>query len=304
MPSGGELAVGIVGYGEAGRFHAAHLTRAGARIVGAVTRRELDSGLRRFRSMADMLPDVDAVTIAVPNHLHASLCLEALDAGKPVFVEKPLALKAEELEALTRAFASAAVPVHVGFRLHWNTRLRALRERLDGIRRIRCIYRLGIDRLAEGKPWTRQEAFSGGGFFTLGVHALDLARWLAGARGEPMSDLRSSLDHYQDGTDFPLVVTMSGRLPSGVEIVAGADLRGNRPFRLLLEVDAASGAYPDPLLPGLAPEDEESEQAEYGLMMAEFYRAAKNRKNQPQELAEILQIHRELLAARSHGERV
>ena len=69
------LRVGIVGYGEAGVFHARYLVAAGAEVVGAVTTRELDSGRRRFDSLAEMLPHVDAVTIAVPNHLHAGLCI-------------------------------------------------------------------------------------------------------------------------------------------------------------------------------------------------------------------------------------
>ncbi|MEE9264662.1 MAG: hypothetical protein V3V11_09420 [Vicinamibacteria bacterium] len=54
---GGALRVGIVGYGEAGGFHDEHLTAAGAQVIGAVTSRELDADRRRFRSLADMLPE-------------------------------------------------------------------------------------------------------------------------------------------------------------------------------------------------------------------------------------------------------
>ena len=293
------LRVGIVGYGEAGVFHARHLVAAGAEVVGAVTTRGLDSGHRRFESLAEMLPHVDGVTIAVPNHLHAGLCIEVLEAGKPVFVEKPLLQTARELEALEPVLRGTPLPVHVGFRLHWNPTLRALKERLRGVRRMRCNYRLGIDRLAQGKSWTHQEKISGGAFFTLGVHAVALVRWLAGARGEPLTNLRSHTEHYEDKTDFPLVMSMSGRLPNGIEIAAGVDLRGDAPFRLELEVEAASGTYPDPSLTGPAPEEKGSADAEYHGLMADFVRAATSKEKQTEAIEEILQTHRDLLAARS-----
>ena len=297
------LRVGIVGYGEAGAFHARHLVAAGAEVVGAVTTRELESGRRRFGSLAEMLAHVDAVTIAVPNHLHAGLCLEVLESEKPVFVEKPLLQTARELEALERVVGNTPLTaMHVGFRLHWNPSLRALRERIQGVRRIRCEYRFGIDRLAKDKPWTRQKSTSGGAFFTLGVHAYDLVRWLAGACGEPLTDLRAQAEHYEDGNDFPLVTSMSGRLPNGIELVSSVDLRGNEPFRLELEVDAESGTYPDPSLPGPAPEEEGSADAEYGGLMFDFVRAATNQKAQTGSIEEILQTHRDLLSARSIAE--
>ncbi len=293
------LRVGIVGYGEAGVFHARHLVAAGAEVVGAVTTRELDSAHRRFESLAAMLPHVDGVTVAVPNHLHAGLCVEALEAGKPVFVEKPLLQTADELEALEPVLKSTQIPVHVGFRLHWNPTLRALKERLRDVRRIRCNYRLRIDRLAEGKPWTHQEKMSGGAFFTLRVHAVALVRWLAAARGEPLTNLRSHTEHYEDNTDFPPVMSMSGRLPNGIEIAAGVDLRGTASFRLQLDVEAGSGTYPDPSLPGPAPEGKGSANAEYSSLMADFVRAAKSNERQIHAIEEILQTHRDLLAARS-----
>ncbi len=300
--AGRALRVGIVGYGEAGVFHARHLVGAGAEVVGAVTSRALDSGRRRFHSVSEMLPHVDAVTIAVPNHLHAGLCIEVLEAGKPVFVEKPLLQTSAELEALEPVLRSTPLPVHVGFRLHWNPTLRALKERLRGVRRLRCNYRLGIDQLAKDKPWTRQKKTSGGAFFTLGVHAQELVRWLAGARGEPLSDLSAQAEHYEDRTDFPLVMSMFGHLPNGVELKSAVDLRGDAPFRLELEVEANSGTYPDPSLPGPAPEEKGSAEAEYRGLMSDFVRAATSVEEQSEAVEEILQTHRDLLAARSIAE--
>jgi predicted dehydrogenase len=284
------LRVGIVGYGEAGRLHAAHLSRAGADVVGIVTGREIDGSILRYPSVESMLPHVDAVTIAVPNHLHASICLTAVSAGKSVFVEKPLALHERELEELEEALTRNPVPLSVGFRLRFNPKLRALRDQLDSPRRIRCIYRLGIERLAAGKPWTRQRAQSGGAFFTLGVHALDLVRWLARSQEKPLQDLRASARHRDVSADFPLVAELWGRLPGGSHLVAGADLRGEAPFRLELEVNSRS--VEDSCDLSMDPD------AEYGAMMTDFVQRALDGRIDPAEESELFRLHRDIIHAR------
>src|SRR5262249_52749692 len=129
------LRVGIVGYGEIARAHERALAAAGAHVVGAVTSRPLGPDLQRFASLGEMIPSVDALTIAVPNPLPAPLCLEAVHAGLAVFVEKPVCITRRELDALTASLPGSGVPVRVGFRLRWNPSLRALRDRLSAVRR-------------------------------------------------------------------------------------------------------------------------------------------------------------------------
>jgi len=293
------LRVGVIGFGEAGQIHLRHLQAAGAQVVGIVSRRrKLKAGFPIYESLSLLLPKVDAVTIAVPNHLHAALCLEAIRAGKTVFVEKPLCITAHELAQLERILSSAPVPVKVGFRLRWNPSLRMLRRRLCRVRRISCIYRLGIERLAAGKGWTRRQTESGGSFFTLGVHALDLARWLAGAQGERLSNLQAFAEHQDPSADFPLVVSLSGILPNGISILAGADLRGDAPFELDLSIEAQEGCYPDPSLPAPDPEDEHAEEIEFRGLIADFVEAAQRCEPNPEEILDYLQCHRELIRAR------
>jgi len=293
-----KLAVGIVGFGEIAAYHIRHLRGAGAEVIGVVTRRPTPPDLRRYASLDELLPAVDAVTIAVPNHLHARLSLQALAAGRAVFMEKPICLNLTELEAVERAVRVAGVAVRVGFRLRWNPALRALRDRLKGVRRISCLYRLGIDRLANGKDWTRRDAESGGAFFTLAVHALDLARWLAGACGEPFDQIRASTTHTVPAADFPLVARVAGALPGGVVIEAAADLRGDAPFHLDVEIEGQAGRFPDPELPKPGPEDEGAADAEYAAMMADFVNAAAGAGTDRESLAEACQTHRILLAAK------
>lgn len=289
------IRVGVVGWGEIGACHAEYLVSAGAQFNGVVSRR---SGLKLevpvYSTLRDMLPHVDAVTIAVPNFLHASLCLEVAHAGKAVLVEKPLCICREELEMLETALPKATAPVHLGYRLRWNPSMMKLRERIQGLRRIRCIYRLGIEQLADGKDWTRDSVQSGGGFFTLGVHALDLARWLAGANGVALSNVTAHAGHRDDSANFPLMVSISGTLPSGVEIVAGTDLRGDADTEIIVEVDAENGGYPDPSLPAPRLEDEK---IEYEALFRHFVQAVEQGRVDGDYIEEVLQTHRELINA-------
>jgi predicted dehydrogenase len=244
------------------------------------------------------LPEVDAVTIAVPNYLHAPICLEAMRSGKAVLVEKPLCLTADELIQLEETYRLSPVPLKVGFRLRWNPSLRALRMRLHGARRVRCIYRLGIEKLAAGKEWTRRQSESGGAFFTLGIHALDLARWLVDAQGEPFSHLRAHAATLEASADFPLEVSLSGNLLNDTQIVAGADLRGDGPFRLDLEVQAEKGSFPDPSLPSPGSEEEHAAEFEYEGLITDFIHAACRGEPNLSEVLEYFQSHHALIQSR------
>ncbi len=293
------LRVGIIGFGEIGRYHARHLAGAGAHVVGAVTSRATPATITRYHSVADLLAEVDAVTIAVPNHLHASLCLDAVGAGLAVFVEKPMCILEGELATLEATLPTAVQPVHVGLRLRWNPALRDLRARLADVRRVRCTYRLGIDRLAAGKSWTRRQAESGGAFCTLGVHALDLARWLASANGRPIGQLRAGAAYRGPHADFPLMVHMEGRIHDGPTIEAAADLRGNTAFELIVEAETDHGTFKNASLTGIRPEDDAASDAEYAGMMRHFVEAARGGPAAPDEIRDVLECHRELLLARA-----
>ena len=290
------LALGIVGWGEIARDHARQFERAGARLAGVVSRRgDLAPGVPVYPSLDRMLPQVDALTVAVPNHLHARCCLQAVRAGKPVLVEKPLLIREEELAQLEALLPSAGVPVHVGYRLRWNPSMRALRRKVRHPRRIECLYRLGIETLAEGKPWTRRFARTGGAFFTLGIHALDLVRWLARAGGVPFSEVKAEVGGRSPSVDYPLWARLEGTLPDGTRLVAATDTRGSAACDIRLRIDAEQGRYPDDALPPPMPADEP---VEYEGLIGDFVTAARTGRFDRAEIEETLETHRELLRAR------
>jgi predicted dehydrogenase len=129
--------------------------------------------------------DVDAVSVAVPNYLHLPVTLAALDAGKHVLVEKPLARNVQEGEQMVRAAADAGKILAIAFQRRHRSDVDMLRRHIkDGglgtIYHAKAFWlrRSGIPGL--GTWFTNKEQAGGGPLIDLGVHVLDMALYLMG----------------------------------------------------------------------------------------------------------------------------
>jgi len=71
-----------------------------------------------YREMIDRQKDIDAVVVATPDHLHASVALHAMDAGRHVYVQKPLAWSIAEARALSRRAAETKLATQMGNQGH------------------------------------------------------------------------------------------------------------------------------------------------------------------------------------------
>jgi UDP-2-acetamido-3-amino-2,3-dideoxy-glucuronate N-acetyltransferase len=102
-------------------------------------------------------PAIDAIAIAAPAELHAKLAIEALQAGKHVYVEKPLALSEADGVAVTEAAEKAGKTLMIGHLLQYHPAFVALRElvRSGGLGRLRYVY---SHRLSLGKLRTEENA--------------------------------------------------------------------------------------------------------------------------------------------------
>jgi len=112
------IKIGIVGAGGMAGYHVAGFRKSGAEIVAladvnkaAADRAAAKHGIGRvFKSLSEMLrraPEINAVSIIVPNKFHAQLALQALRAGKHVFCEKPPSVNAREMAELRKAASKA-----------------------------------------------------------------------------------------------------------------------------------------------------------------------------------------------------
>ncbi len=135
-------------------------------------------------------PGVDAVYVATPPSSHKHYALMAIAAGKPVYVEKPMAMDVGECEAIIAAGQAAGVPVFVAYYRRALPRFARVRELLFEAWAIGTPHIVNTTLLQPlhprytdpaAKHWHVDPAISGGGLFMdLGCHTLNILDWLFG----------------------------------------------------------------------------------------------------------------------------
>ncbi|MFC4440006.1 MULTISPECIES: Gfo/Idh/MocA family protein [Natrialbaceae] len=191
--SGTAPRVAIVGLGTIGRIHANRIHRLDATLVAgtdvSADAREsfaAEYGVSTYADHETMLEstDTDAVFVCVPNRVHERVATDALDSGRAVLLEKPLAHSLESAERIAAAADDADAFCAVGFTMRFSNltrRVVTLREegRLGSISHVDVNY-LRRDALpGEGRSWFTDPDLAGGGVaMDLGVHVVDLALYL------------------------------------------------------------------------------------------------------------------------------
>jgi len=131
--------------------------------------------------------DVDFVVVSVPNKFHNPIAIEALNQGKHVWCEKPLARNPEEAMGIVKAAARSSRFLKVGSNLRYFPSVQKAKELLDSSA-------IGEVLLLRGwvgnagwpvKMWFSNGDLSGGGtFLDNGCHLLDISRWFLGEARE------------------------------------------------------------------------------------------------------------------------
>lgn len=140
---------------------------------------------RAYGSYEELLaaPDIDAVYIPLPNHLHVPFAIQALEHGKHVLCEKPLALTADEAHSLlaaTARFPRLKVMEAFMYRFHpqWQWVFRNVQEnRLGRLRSIQTHFSFFDD---NPTSILHRAEWGGGALMDIGCYPISLSRWLLG----------------------------------------------------------------------------------------------------------------------------
>jgi predicted dehydrogenase len=172
-------------------------------------------GVPRWYAHAEELVDdkeVDAVYVATPPGSHLELALLACAAGKPAYVEKPMARSFSECRRMVEAFAAAKVPLFVAYYRRALERFRFVRDlvaagKLGAITGASYRYASPAHRkVARGElPWRLRPEQSGGGLLLdLGSHTLDIFDFILG----PLENVRGDARHVASPHDLEDTVVL------------------------------------------------------------------------------------------------
>ncbi|APX33568.1 dehydrogenase [Brachybacterium sp. P6-10-X1] len=184
-PPAEPLRIGVIGTGGISRAHAPGWLEVGAELhcfsLEGAEEFAATFGATIHGSLEDLLAAVDVVDVCTPTAVHAEIVHRALDAGKDVVCEKPLALTSEDARAVVEHAERAGrvlLPAHV---VRYFPQYAAAQRAVEA----GTVGRLAVLRFERTgsfptQPWFADEELSGGIVMDQMIHDIDQAIWLAG----------------------------------------------------------------------------------------------------------------------------
>lgn len=174
-----------------------------------------------YNSSDALLADsaINAVYVATPPHLHAEMTIQAAEQGKHILCEKPLALNSTQAQTMIDACAANNVKLMVCYYQRYNARHQQV-KRLLAAGAIGKVTALRINFSTYFPPqapyWHHDPAISGGGpLMDLGVHCIDLVRYLCG----PIAEVAALVDTLAAESPVEDTATLLLKMASGAHAV-------------------------------------------------------------------------------------
>jgi len=216
-----KVRVGIIGTGFIGSIHAGALAHVREAEVAAAASRSPGKAAEfaRAHGIADAYddyrrildrPDIDAITVAIPNYLHEEVVVAAAQAGKHILCEKPFARTLEEAGRMLAAVDRAGVKLVYGEMLCFAPKyVRAKRLIDEGALGDVFLVRQSEEHDGPHSPWFWDVSLSGGGvLLDMGCHSIEFARWILDR--PPVKSVSATLGRFvhagrTEGEDHSLV---------------------------------------------------------------------------------------------------
>jgi myo-inositol 2-dehydrogenase / D-chiro-inositol 1-dehydrogenase len=183
--------VGVIGVGRIGRMHAELLAR---QVPGASVAAVQDAHADSARAVAaeldvpvaasagELLADgaVDAVAICTSTDTHTELIVQAAQAGKAIFCEKPVSLDLAEVDRALDAVDQAGVPFQIGFNRRFDPGHQSVRDAVAA-GAVGDVHLVRISSRDPAPPPLSYVKTSGGIFLDMTIHDFDMARYVTGS---------------------------------------------------------------------------------------------------------------------------
>ncbi|MEM3880693.1 MAG: Gfo/Idh/MocA family oxidoreductase [Candidatus Bathyarchaeia archaeon] len=233
-----KVKLGIIGLGYIGKTHLRHclkIPNIAVVAVSDISKKALKdakaAGVKKtFDDYEQLLkePDIDAVVVALPTNLHLKCALQAAEAHKHIFMEKPIAVSVAEAKEIVAVTQRNSVKLMVGYPLRFNKKFRELKAKKEKglLGDVEIAYATYISsgpffHRADGHSpvpvpewWWDKELTGGGVLVDLGSHMINLMRWFFGE----ITDIKSQLN-YRFNLDFEDSAICLAKFDSGTKAV-------------------------------------------------------------------------------------
>lgn len=188
-----KIKVGMIGAGMISGYHVAGLMAAGANVaaISGLGKEQTKGKAEQFgipfftTDYQEILArdDIDAVVVATPDFTHEKIAVDALEAGKPILLQKPMARNSRECRRIIQAAERTCTPIYVSFMHRYFEEVVKTRELLADDA-FGPVYSVRQRNATPGATWAAwfysKENVGGGAMLQLGVHGIDLLQYLFG----------------------------------------------------------------------------------------------------------------------------
>tara|TARA_B100000212_G_scaffold323158_1_gene283004 strand:+ start:19065 stop:21176 length:2112 start_codon:yes stop_codon:yes gene_type:complete len=216
-PQNGNVAF-IGGGNYASRVLIPAFKRAGANLTALVTSGGMSAVhhgkkngfLRASTNIEQALDDsVDSVVIATQHNLHASQIVKALESGKHVFVEKPLALTHEEIDQVEASHKESNTMVMVGYNRRFSLHIQKIKSLLDAKPSPKTfIMTMNAGEIPK-EHWTQDAEVGGGRIIGEACHYIDLMRFLAGSKIKSFNAVKMGENDFVEVTEDKALISLT-----------------------------------------------------------------------------------------------
>ncbi|MFA6929501.1 MAG: Gfo/Idh/MocA family oxidoreductase [Lentisphaeria bacterium] len=194
-----------------------------------------------YQDFQQLLQDerIDIVSICTPNDQHAAEAIQAAQAGKHVFLEKPVAIREEDFPRLQAAFQQSGTRSIVGLVLRFNPLVK-LQKRLIAEGELGKVFLTNVDYWfgRERGGWMKKAEQTGGAFILAGCHSVDMARFVLGS---DLVEVRGASAMVGDYYEYPSLETAQVRFANGALGVFTCSLEGCNPYTANLSILGEKG---------------------------------------------------------------